>query len=130
MERLTSGYYRQAAAVLHDISTIARNAKEYNGEGTEIAVEAHGRFSSLQNYIWAPCLEPWPFANLAFLKCIPGGHRYCWSLFTPGQGIKLLLSVSLLFSMKLFLGCDRGHFFLVPYICMHLLSGFVFPNVD
>eukprot|EP00884_Botryococcus_braunii_P018016 jgi/Botrbrau1/4899/Bobra.118_1s0013.1 len=40
MERLTSGYYRQAAAVLHDISTIAKNATEYNGQGTEIADEA------------------------------------------------------------------------------------------
>jgi Bromodomain len=45
MERLTSGYYRHANAVVHDISTIASNAVQFNRAGTSIAVAAQGKHS-------------------------------------------------------------------------------------
>lgn len=40
--RLESGYYRQPAAVLHDIQTIHANAATFNAEGSEIIEVAEG----------------------------------------------------------------------------------------
>lgn len=34
--RLQGGYYRQAAALKHDVHLLAANARKFNGEGSEI----------------------------------------------------------------------------------------------
>ncbi len=49
LSRLLSGYYRQPAAINHDIDTIAHNAADFNGEDSKIAAEARGGTS-----LW-PC---------------------------------------------------------------------------
>jgi len=41
-QRLESGYYRQPAAVLHDIGTIRANAVTFNAEGSPIINVAEG----------------------------------------------------------------------------------------
>lgn len=55
--RLASGYYRQPAALRHDIQLLASNARLFNADDAPIIKVADGAAACWPTLL--PCVQPW-----------------------------------------------------------------------